>query len=133
MELVKPKRRLNQNSMIVGVGTDIVEIERIKKALDKHGFSKRFFTEEEQKMSGNKVVMLADNFAVKEAVSKALGTGVRGFVLKDIEVLRDELGKPYVNLYGGALDIYNNLNAKNLQVSISNTDTLSQAICIIEN
>lgn len=118
--------------MIVGVGIDIVEIERIKKALDKHGFSKRFFTEEEQKMSGNKVVMLADNFAVKEAVSKALGTGVRGFVLKDIEVLRDELGKPYVNLYGGALNIYNNLNAKNIQVSISNTDTISQAICIIE-
>ena len=47
----------------------------------------------------------ASNFAVKEAVSKVFGTGIRNFSLLDIEVLRDPLGKPYVNLYGAAKDI----------------------------
>ena len=62
---------------------------------------------------------IAGNFAAKEAVSKAFGTGIRGFNLIDIEILRDELGKPVVNLYGPAQLVYDTKQAKNIHVSIS--------------
>ena len=88
--------------MIVGIGTDLIEIERIKKACEKEAFLVRVYTEEERRQAGGKVSRLAGDFAVKEAVSKVFGTGFRGFGLLDIEVLRDELGKPWVRLHGGA-------------------------------
>ena len=91
--------------MIIGVGCDLVEIKRIEKACEKEAFLNKVYTKKELEMSGGRFVMLADNFAVKEALSKALGTGIRNFVFKDIEVLRDEFGKPYVNLYENALNI----------------------------
>ena len=85
--------------MIVGIGTDLIEIERIKKACEKEALV-RVYTEEERRQAGGKVSRLAGDFAVKEAVSKVFGTGFRGFGLLDIEVLRDELGKPWVRLHG---------------------------------
>ena len=87
--------------MIVGIGTDLIEIARIEKACRKQAFLSRIYTEEECRLAGGSISRLAGNFAVKEAVSKALGTGFRAFMPIDIEVLRNELGKPYVNLYGG--------------------------------
>ena len=118
--------------MIIGIGIDIIEADRFKKAALNYAFLEKIFTKEELKMSGDNIVMLADNFAVKEAVSKAFGTGIRKMALKDIEVLRDELGKPYVNLYGPALAKYEELKGVNLQVSITNTRDNSAAICVIE-
>ena len=80
--------------MIYGIGTDLVEIERIKKACMKEAFLVRCFTPREIELFEGNMVKAAGNFAVKEAVSKALGTGFRGFWPSDIEVLRDELGNP---------------------------------------
>ena len=88
--------------MILGTGCDLVEIERMKKACEKEAFLSRVYTERERRQAGGKASVLAGDFAVKEAVAKVFGTGFRDFMPGDIEVLRDELGKPYVNLYGRA-------------------------------
>lgn len=88
--------------MILGVGTDIIEIERIKKAIERTpNFLEKTFTEKEIeffKSKAMKAESIAGNFAAKEAISKAIGRGFRGFAFNDLEVLRDELGKPIVNI-----------------------------------
>ncbi len=88
--------------MILGVGTDIIEIERIKKAIERTpNFLEKTFTEKEIELFKSKAMKaesIAGNFAAKEAISKAIGRGFRGFAFNDLEVLRDELGKPIVNI-----------------------------------
>lgn len=118
--------------MIIGLGIDLIEIDRIKKACAKEAFLIRYFTEKEISTFRDKPASLADNFAVKEAVSKVFGTGFVGFMPIDIEVLRDEKGKPYVKLYGGAKVLADSFKIKKLHVSISNTDTHATAIAIGE-
>lgn len=118
--------------MIAGLGCDVVEIKRIEKSILKESFLKHVYTAKEQEMSGGKASFYADNFAVKEAVSKCFGTGFRGMELKDIEVLRDRLGKPFVKLYGGAELIAENIGIEKIFVTISNTDTLSMACAVAE-
>ena len=118
--------------MIVGIGTDLVEITRVKKACEKQAFLSRIFTEEECRQAGGKISRLAGNFAVKEAVSKALGTGFRSFMPGDIEVLRDELGKPYVNLYRGAKELADQLGVAAIHVSISNAEEYAVAYVVAE-
>ena len=118
--------------MIIGIGNDIVEIERFNKINNFEGFVKRYYTEEEISASKGRTSFFAGNFSEKESVSKMFGTGFRDFSLKDIEVLRDELGKPYVNLYGNAKKIADNLGITKIFVSISNTDTLISAVAVGE-
>ena len=105
--------------MILGVGTDLVEIDRMRKACEKEYFVSRTFK-------------LAGSFAVKEAVAKVFGTGFRTFMPGDIEVLRDELGKPYVRLYGGALEQFEKMGMEQIHVSISNTNGLAMAFAVGE-
>ncbi len=120
--------------MIVGIGNDIIEIERFEKInIDK--FIERYFTEKEISLFDrrkNKLAVIAGNFAVKEAVSKCFGTGVRGFSLRDIEVLRDELGAPYVSLYGACLDLANERNIDTWHISMSNSDSYVSVVAIAE-
>ena len=85
--------------MLTGVGCDLIEIERVKKACEKEAFLLRVYTEEERRQADGRASVLAGTFAVKEAVAKVFGTGFRSFMPKDVEVLRDELGKPYVVLH----------------------------------
>ena len=86
--------------MIKGLGTDIIELDRIRKAIDRHGqsFLDRIFTPKEQKYCNtfnDPIPHLAARFAAKEAVVKALGTGLRnGLSWTDIEIVSDNLGKP---------------------------------------
>ncbi len=117
--------------MIKGVGTDIIEIERIKKAIEKKGFLDRIYTKEEQKLY-HKInpQTLAGNFAAKEAVAKALGTGFSKCSPVEIEILRNVNGKPYVNLYGNAKKILNELNGK-IEVTISHSKENAVAFAII--
>ena len=119
--------------MIYGIGCDICDIARIASAPE--GFSSRFFTPKEQELFGmrkKQAQTVAANFAVKEAFSKALGTGISGFGLRDVEVLRDELGKPYINLYGNAEEICKNLGIEHIHVSVSHTDELCMAYVVLE-
>jgi len=118
--------------MIIGIGTDVIEIERIEKACQKEAFLRRIFTAEECRQARGSFSKLAGNFAVKEAVSKCLGTGFRTFMPQDIEVLRDALGKPYVNLFGGAKLLGRTMGIERFHVTISNTKEYVVAFVIGE-
>lgn len=118
--------------MILGVGTDLVEISRMERACKKDYFVARTFTEKESRQAKGSASKLAGSFAVKEAVAKALGTGFRTFMPIDVEVLRDELGKPYVRLYGGALVRFHEMGMERLEVSITNTRDHAMAFAVGE-
>lgn len=118
--------------MIYGVGTDLTEPERIARACRRETFTHRVFTERERREAAVRSRRLAGDFAVKEAVAKALGTGFRDFGPLDIEVLRDELGKPYVELHGGALELAERLGIGNIHVSLTDTDSLVCAFAVAE-
>lgn len=118
--------------MIVGVGTDLIEIARVRKACEKQAFLSRIYTKEECRKFGGNAARLAGNFAVKEAVAKALGTGFRSFWPADIEVLRDDMGKPFVRLLGGALKRAKELGVEEVHVSITNTKEYAAAFAVAE-
>ena len=121
--------------MIYGTGIDIVEIKRIKEAMQKEGFLERFFAESEIEYFKSRkfaAASVAANFAAKEAFSKALGTGVRGFLLREVEILRDELGKPHIALSGAAKEIVDKAGITGLYVSISHSEEYAVAQVIAE-
>ncbi len=112
--------------MIKGLGIDIIEIERIAKAIEKKGFIERIFTRNERPAAAN-VTHYAGRFAAKEAVVKALGTGFRGITWQDIEVLNDSLGKPYVTL---SPEISKRFDNPQLLLTISHNKSSALAVCI---
>ena len=105
--------------MIVGIGTDIIEIERFEALVCWEHFMNRVFTETEREYIQKRANRAAGMFGVKEAFSKAVGTGLSGFSLQDVEVVHDEYGKPLLNLYGRAQERFGGLS---FQVSISHCD-----------
>lgn len=112
------------------IGTDIVEVDRIKKSVSKEHFKNRVYSPDEISLiekKKNKFESYAGNWAAKEAFSKALGTGVRSFSLAEVEVLRDDLGKPYLKLSGNAQSAADRFS---FDVSISHTDKLAIATVI---
>lgn len=121
--------------MIFGVGTDIVEVSRIERAINRtQNFVKKAFTEKEQdyfKLRGNKSETIAGYFAAKEAVSKALGTGFRKFGLRDIEIINDNLGKPKVILSEKIIQIFELKDFK-IHISISHTSNNAVAFVVLE-
>ena len=119
-------------SMIIGVGTDMIEIERVVKACSKVAFLEKYFTEKERKLISLDIKKAADNFAVKEAVAKMFGTGFREIVPIEIEVLRDKLGCPYVNVYGKTKEQSIKHNISKIHVSISNTKKYASAFVVGE-
>ncbi|MFH1651911.1 MAG: holo-ACP synthase [Chloroflexota bacterium] len=104
-------------------GIDIIEIGRIRRALDRFGerFLNRIYTAEERKLCGGRVDTLAARFASKEAVMKLLGTGRRGVSWRDIETLAHPSGKPRVNLYGGARREAEKLGIREIAVSLAHS------------
>ena len=117
--------------MIIGIGTDLLEIGRMESTRRTHT-EDRIFTEEERRQAAGRDAMLAGDFACKEAIAKCFGTGFRGFRPIDIEVLRDELGKPYAVLHGGARLLYEKLGGNALSLSISDTKELVVAFAVLE-
>lgn len=105
--------------MIYGIGVDMTEISRIRKACSKESFLRKVFSEREAELYADRAEKLAAGFAAKEAFSKALGTGVRGFSMREVELLRDELGKPYYAFSGRAAEI---VEKKGLRSHVSVTD-----------
>lgn len=96
------------NNMILGLGTDIIEISRIEKATKSEHFVKRVFTPNEieyAKTKSNKAQTYAGLFCAKESIVKALGTGFRELKFHDIEILHDDLGKPYVKNFNMIISI----------------------------
>lgn len=123
--------------MVVGIGTDIIEIERIKRAVERTSrFVDKLLTPRERKniKEGNKsaYASIAGIFAAKEAVSKALGTGFVSFEMVDIEILKDQKGKPFVKLYNGARIRADELGIQQIHVTISHCNTYATAFVITE-
>jgi len=118
--------------MILGIGTDLTDIRRIEKACAKESFLKRVFTEAERREAEEHISRLAGDFAVKEAVSKALGTGFSGFWPSDIEVLRNPAGKPYVRLLGEAARTAEEQNISRIHVSLTDEGCYVMAFAIAE-
>ncbi|MCL2379277.1 MAG: holo-ACP synthase [Coriobacteriia bacterium] len=120
--------------MVVGLGVDIVEIERMRAALQRRPRMKqRLFSEEEQWYCEHKArpeIHYALRFAAKEAVLKALGTGFRGMKFLDVEVARDEKGKPYPRLYGAAAEYAQQMGIVEMHLSLSYTQTTAVASAV---
>ena len=110
----------------------MIEIARVGRACEKQAFLSRIYTENECRQAGNSVSRLAGNFAVKEAVAKSLGTGFSSFGPRDIEVLRDERGKPYVRVFEGARERARELEITDFHVSITNTKEFAAAFAVAE-
>ena len=116
-------------------GIDIIDINRIKKTIDKYGnrFKKKCFHSEEIKRSElrlKSIESFAKRYAAKEACAKALGTGLaRGVFWKDIEVYNNKYGKPQIKLHNNALKFFKNLSKnKDLSIELSLTDEKKYAI-----
>ncbi|MFH1752793.1 MAG: holo-ACP synthase [Candidatus Omnitrophota bacterium] len=123
--------------MIFGSGIDIVEVERIKDAVERWGnsFLKKVFTDKEILYANSKRFTyqhLAARFATKEAVLKAFGGGwSRTLPWKDVEVVNDENGKPEIRLYREAKKIYSKRNIDKILVSMSHTKEHAVANAIL--
>jgi holo-[acyl-carrier protein] synthase len=124
--------------MIYGVGTDIVNISRIKKMKSLKSFSEKILSVNELKMSSifdeDKLIRyLAKQFACKEALSKAFGTGIKKPILfKELEILRDEKGKPYLNPLGDVKKTIINLGITKTHVSLADESDYAIAFAILE-
>jgi holo-[acyl-carrier protein] synthase len=116
----------------VAVGVDIIEVDRVRKVYERHGerFLKRVFTEMEVRQCRGKVTRLAGRFAAKEAISKALGTGLHGVAWREMEVVQLRSGRPTVRLYGNAKKRAELLGLTAFDVSIADLQTFSIAIAV---
>lgn len=118
--------------MAARVGTDLIEIERIRRALERHGFRDRCFTPAEQEYCEsrrNPAESYAARFCGKEAVGKALGCGVR-FTWKDIEIVGPP--KPGVTLTGKTLAWAERIRMTAIDVSLTHSHTMAGAVCVVE-
>jgi holo-[acyl-carrier protein] synthase len=129
--------------MILGIGTDLVDVRRIERTLDRHGarFVERIFTAEERRRAERRPAVragtYAKRFAAKEACAKALGTGLRaGVFWKDMGVVNLPSGRPTMHLTGGAADRLARIlpPGHEARIHVALTDELpyAQAFVVIE-
>ena len=119
--------------MILGVGLDLADIDRIARAIEKPRFLERIYSEEERDAIQRKGAQTAAGYwAAKEAVAKALGTGFRGFNMWDISIHNDELGKPEAILKNGALNRLSELGGT-LTISITHSGGFAAAVAILSS
>ena len=125
--------------MIVGIGTDLAEVDRIRAAIERHGrrFIERIYTPAEiayveRKVNGYE--RFAARFAAKEASMKAIGTGWRrGVRWQDFEVVNLPSGRPTLRLHGVAARIAGELGVSNISLSLTHTSVQAMAIVILES
>ncbi len=126
--------------MVVGVGTDLMETERLQASIDRYGerFLQRIYTDDEiayclrkQKHSAES---FAARFAAKEAGAKALGTGIaRGVGWKDLEVRRETGGRPTLHLSGRAAELARAMGVRSVQLSLTHSRELAMAVVVMED
>jgi holo-[acyl-carrier protein] synthase len=125
--------------VIVGVGTDLAEVARIRKSIARYGarFLNRIYTEKERAYAlskANAAERFAARFAAKEAAMKAIGTGWRrGVTWKDFEVLNEHSGRPVLRLTGGAREIADGMGVKRVSISLTHTAEIALAVVILED
>ncbi|AOE50393.1 holo-ACP synthase [Kangiella sediminilitoris] len=124
---------------IFGVGTDIVSLARIERSFQRHGdkFAERILSDielNEYQQKKNKQAYLAKRFAAKEAISKALGTGMRkGIHFQQLVIVSSELGKPEVQLYGAAKDWASKQHINTIHLTISDERDFAVAFAVAES
>ncbi len=122
--------------MILGIGTDIIEIERVRRAVASEHFRKKVFTANEQNYCESRgaqsAASYAARFAAKEAFFKALGTGIFTS-LTEVETLNDAAGKPEIFLYGKAKTFAGNLGVEKIFVSLSHCQNYATAFVTLTN
>ncbi|MGI6345299.1 MAG: holo-ACP synthase [Bacillota bacterium] len=125
-------------AMIVGLGVDIVEIERIRSVYE--AYPDRFLSRllsapelAEWQSRGRQLDSLAGIWAAKEAVAKALGTGVAGFLLVDLQITHDPQGRPQVSLVRGASALAASRQIQQIHLSISHSRSYAVAVAIAES
>ncbi|MBE7022388.1 MAG: holo-[acyl-carrier-protein] synthase [Ruminococcaceae bacterium] len=121
--------------MIIGNGIDLIEINRIEGAMQNPRFLTEYFTEEERAYFEKRhfsPAVVAANFAGKEAFSKALGTGIAGFLLKEVGILREASGKPYIALTGAAERLCREKGISRLFISLTHSETHAAAQVLAE-
>jgi holo-[acyl-carrier protein] synthase len=124
--------------MIYGIGTDIIEVARIEKAMSRDtGFRDKIFTEGEIaycEPKRNKYQHYAARFSAKEAFLKAIGTGWRfGVRFADIDVYHDEMGQPHIRTTGIAKELTERLSVSKIHVSLSHLKELATAVVVLES
>lgn len=121
--------------MIIGLGTDIIEIERVRRAVNRKNFLDSVFTEAEQTYCNdrgkNSAASYAARFAAKEAFFKAIGTGIVTR-LAEVEVVNDERGAPKIFLHNKAATLAHERGIKKISVSLSHSRDFATAVCIVE-
>ena len=121
---------------VIGIGVDLVDKERMRSMLDKHGERLRdrllgHLEQEEYERIGDKAGLLARRFAAKEAISKVLGTGIaKGVRFVDLMVTHDDNGKPLVVVENRASEIMQELGIQEIMISISDEKTHAVAFAI---
>ncbi|MCF7942402.1 MAG: holo-ACP synthase [Spirochaetia bacterium] len=122
--------------MIIGLGIDVVETERMIAHGEDHAFMKRFLHsneyEEILQSTEPRHILLASRFAVKEAFGKATGRGMRGMGFSEIEVSHDQFGRPFLILHGQARRIYAEIGAQYAHVSLTHETGVAAAVVILE-
>lgn len=124
--------------MIFGIGTDIIEVKRMEKHLEKNdALMKKLYTKNEQEYCNKgkvtKYQCYAARFAAKEAFFKAMGTGYRfGMAFHEIEVLNDELGKPVIHPHGKVKEYLEEKKIKTIHLSISHIKEMANAFVVLE-
>ena len=126
--------------MIIGIGTDIVQIRRIELSIRRwgHKFLNRIFTQNEQKGAERlspetRMAYYAKRFAAKEAFLKAVGLGIgRGIAMTEVAVGHDEMGAPHYVLTGAAQQKMLDMGAQRAWLSLSHETGMAAAVCVIE-
>src|SRR5688572_1072168 len=124
--------------MILGTGIDIIEVARIRSALERFGdrFLRRILRPDEVSycfLYKSSAPHVAARFAAKEAISKAFGTGIgRHLAWQDMEIKREESGRPFVVLHGAGLKLLAERGGKVIHVSLSHTENYAAAVAILE-
>lgn len=121
--------------MVLGIGVDIVKVQRFNSWIQNRKLVERFFSAEEVKILDSKVGVaqsLASRFAAKEAFGKALGTGIRNFELKEVEVKKDSLGKPFLQVSGAAKKLCETVGVEKIHLSISHEKEYAVAFIVLE-
>ncbi|HRV09115.1 MAG TPA: holo-ACP synthase [Acidobacteriota bacterium] len=124
--------------MVIGIGIDIVEVHRIREALENaEALVRRVFTEQEREYCGsrkNRYQHYAGRFAAKEAALKALGTGwQQGIRWQDVEVLPGELGRPEVTFHGRAAEIFAQKQGVRAHLTITHAEAYAVAAVVLES
>jgi holo-[acyl-carrier protein] synthase len=125
--------------MILGIGTDLIEIPRIARSIERYGvgFLHRVYTEEEiaycQRKKKTSAESFAARFAAKEAGAKALGTGIsRGVAWTEFAVTREPSGRPLLHFQGRAAEIAQAMGITRISLSLTHSREMAMAVVIVE-